>query len=438
VKINRAKLNAILRSGLHPQITTRKLLAAHLNLDPTSLTRWFATTDRLGNPRFPVVPDRHVTAILQTFSLEASSLSLSDEDFRQYCFDRAVQHAQSQEQTTVSAEKNHHAPQQEKNSIARRYIIAGVATVMLSAIGLAAINVGKQPAVENGSDNLQVQLNNQIQQSRDRGVKELQQGRYQLALNQFEEAFRQLVITPVTNTELKASLIYYAGLAHYGQGPWRYGRQFYESNFDINKANLTVASDENTFSADDYRNTARSEMELGKDFLARSFIESALDHDSRAMLADQPTMASNWLLLSQIQALQGQLLDAKASAIKAIDLDGRLFGEKHPRTAEDQMTLSMIVLLSGDLESALSLYRGAYNTFIEAGLSFESKRPEPDILKSLRLMKALSDGSVSRQNSGELKQALDNLNNSLNASIPYISRRYAGVLWRDAIHRGLI
>jgi hypothetical protein len=91
VKIDKNKLNTLLRSGLNPEIKTRKQLAAHLGLDPTSLTRWFATRDRLGNPRYPVVPDRHVTKILTVFNLSAQSLSLDEEKFRQHCFELSLQ-----------------------------------------------------------------------------------------------------------------------------------------------------------------------------------------------------------------------------------------------------------------------------------------------------------------------------------------------------------
>jgi len=91
VKIDKNKLNTLLRSGLNPEIKTRKQLAAHLGLDPTSLTRWFATRDRLGNPRYPVVPDRHVTKILALFNLSAQCLSLDEEEFRQHCFALSLQ-----------------------------------------------------------------------------------------------------------------------------------------------------------------------------------------------------------------------------------------------------------------------------------------------------------------------------------------------------------
>jgi len=90
VKIDRAKLNTLLRSGLNPEIKTRKHLGAHLSLDPTSLTRWFASRDRLGNPRYPVVPDRHVTKILQLFNLDPDSLNLNDEEFHKYCFEQSL------------------------------------------------------------------------------------------------------------------------------------------------------------------------------------------------------------------------------------------------------------------------------------------------------------------------------------------------------------
>jgi hypothetical protein len=91
VKIDKNKLNTLLRSGLNPEIKTRKHLAAHLGLDSTSLTRWFATRDRLGNPRYPVVPDRHVTKILDLFGLSPQCLSLDDETFRHHCFELSLQ-----------------------------------------------------------------------------------------------------------------------------------------------------------------------------------------------------------------------------------------------------------------------------------------------------------------------------------------------------------
>ena len=91
MKIDKNKLNTLLRSGLNPEIKTRKHLAAHLGLDPTSLTRWFANRDRLGNPRYPVVPDRHVTKILDLFGLSPQCLSLDEEEFRHHCFELSLQ-----------------------------------------------------------------------------------------------------------------------------------------------------------------------------------------------------------------------------------------------------------------------------------------------------------------------------------------------------------
>ncbi len=96
MRIDRSKLNTLLRSGLNPDIKTRKQLAAFLNLDPTSLTRWFSTRDRLGNPRYPVVPDRHVTKILQLFNVDMQCLSLNDEEFRQYCFELSLSNTNQQ------------------------------------------------------------------------------------------------------------------------------------------------------------------------------------------------------------------------------------------------------------------------------------------------------------------------------------------------------
>ncbi|MEW6982482.1 hypothetical protein AAD001_07500 [Colwelliaceae bacterium 6471] len=105
MRIDRNKLNSLLRSGLNSEIKTRKQLAAHLSLDPTSLTRWFATRDRLGNPRYPVVPDRHVTKILQLFNLDPQSLQLDDEEFRHYCFEQSL------------SQTNHHSELEQKNKL---------------------------------------------------------------------------------------------------------------------------------------------------------------------------------------------------------------------------------------------------------------------------------------------------------------------------------
>lgn len=96
MKIDKNKLNTLLRSGLNPEIKTRKQLAAQLSLDSTSLTRWFATRDRLGNPRYPVVPDRHVTKILALFNLSPQSLSLDEEEFRHHCFELSLRYKKGQ------------------------------------------------------------------------------------------------------------------------------------------------------------------------------------------------------------------------------------------------------------------------------------------------------------------------------------------------------
>ena len=104
MKIDKAKLNTLLKSGLNPEITTRKQLAARLEMDPTSLTRWFATRDRLGNPRFPVVPDRHVTTILELFQLAPEALSLDDDAFREHCFNLSVQGNQSRSKQAEQAQ----------------------------------------------------------------------------------------------------------------------------------------------------------------------------------------------------------------------------------------------------------------------------------------------------------------------------------------------
>lgn len=104
MKITRHKLNSLLRSGLNPDITTRKQLAKILELDPTSLTRWFASHDRLGNPRYPVVPDRHVKSILRLFSLQPSDLNLSDENFKQFCFDKAFSISNDSKEASTTAE----------------------------------------------------------------------------------------------------------------------------------------------------------------------------------------------------------------------------------------------------------------------------------------------------------------------------------------------
>ena len=103
MKIDRAKLNTLLKSGLNSEVKTRKHLAERLGLDPTSLTRWFASRDRLGNPRYPVVPDRHVTNILKVFDLSADLLGLDQEKFRQHCFDVALLRAEENDEANQKA-----------------------------------------------------------------------------------------------------------------------------------------------------------------------------------------------------------------------------------------------------------------------------------------------------------------------------------------------
>ena len=90
MKIDREKLSVLLKSGLHPEINTRKKLAAEMGLDPTSITRWFAVRDRLGNPRYPVIPDRHVNRILDIFNAKPQWLNLDNDAFRQQCFEAAI------------------------------------------------------------------------------------------------------------------------------------------------------------------------------------------------------------------------------------------------------------------------------------------------------------------------------------------------------------
>ena len=111
VNIDRAKLNTLLKSGLNPNIKTRKQLAAHLGLDPTTLTRWFSSRDSLGNPRHPVVPDRHVARLLALFELDPKCLILEQDEFRQYCFDASLLHVNKQED-----EKKRHEARLEKIS----------------------------------------------------------------------------------------------------------------------------------------------------------------------------------------------------------------------------------------------------------------------------------------------------------------------------------
>ena len=97
MKIDREKLSTLLKSGLHPEINTRKKLAKEMGLDPTSITRWFAVRDRLGNPRYPVVPDRHVSRILEIFNAQPQWLSLDNEAFRQQCFETAIELTKQEE-----------------------------------------------------------------------------------------------------------------------------------------------------------------------------------------------------------------------------------------------------------------------------------------------------------------------------------------------------
>jgi len=118
LNIDRSKLNSLLKSGLNPGIKTRKQLAAELGLDPTSLTRWFSNRDRLGNPRHPVVPDRHVTRLLKIFDISSEALELESESFHQYCFDLSMQRANDQETINQKAEKRSETISRRKIDIA--------------------------------------------------------------------------------------------------------------------------------------------------------------------------------------------------------------------------------------------------------------------------------------------------------------------------------
>ena len=154
MKISRSKLNTLLRSGLNPEIKTRKQLAAQLDLDPTSLTRWFATRDRLGNPRYPVVPDRHISNILRVFNLEPQCFNLGDEEFHQYCFELANQRLDE----SLGADKKLLS---REDKIARRRLtipvypkrryknvtISGIAIVTMASLGWGVFNWQQQSPV---------------------------------------------------------------------------------------------------------------------------------------------------------------------------------------------------------------------------------------------------------------------------------------------------
>ncbi|NQY64516.1 MAG: hypothetical protein HRT38_12415 [Alteromonadaceae bacterium] len=148
MKIDRNKLNTLLRSGLNPEITTRKHLAAHLSLDPTTLTRWFSSRDRLGNPRYPVVPDRHVTKILQLFKLEAHRLNLNDEEFRHYCFENSLMQTNHQSDLAHKNKLRLEYAAQRKLSIAdysssrnKRPILVVFTVIILFIMGWYFINL---------------------------------------------------------------------------------------------------------------------------------------------------------------------------------------------------------------------------------------------------------------------------------------------------------
>ena len=153
MKIDKNKLNTLLRSGLNPEIKTRKQLAAKLSLDPTSLTRWFATRDRLGNPRYPVVPDRHVTKILTLFNLSPQSLSLNEEEFRHHCFELSLQYKKGQNELRQKNVKQRKLTIEEYSTTEKRKFPLRTFTVLISlAVAWSFLNdknalVGKPPSL---------------------------------------------------------------------------------------------------------------------------------------------------------------------------------------------------------------------------------------------------------------------------------------------------
>ena len=105
-KINKAKLDVMINSGLNPKINSRKALAQALSLGPTAINKWFAARDSQGIPRHPVVPEKHVTTILLLFEIPSDKLALDLAEFTLFCREASRTRQLSQNQSQMAAHQN--------------------------------------------------------------------------------------------------------------------------------------------------------------------------------------------------------------------------------------------------------------------------------------------------------------------------------------------
>jgi hypothetical protein len=513
VKINRTKLNTLLRSGLNPEIKTRKQLATHLGLDSTSLTRWFANFDRLGNPRYPVVPDRHIANILRIFKLEPQCLSLTDDEFHQYCFETAAQRQDdsndvqkkqlarleriAQRRLTVPG-----SPKKKKYTTLSLPIVAVLA--ISAAVWLLFKNydpeqsmslsdnlvsgevdcwTGYSPTLgtfdeEDASDpchyrkllhNALTQLkasneselllsptalgtntkdyvmflSNSVDQLRileksslniELGRSELRQLNYPAALMYFTSAAKVLASSSEPSTELVADLSAFAAVAAYSDKPWGDARQSYERLLpeDPIWKNRWANAAQAAQIGEKWRNSAMSELESGNLVLAQSHIKAALQEDTRNLGKRHFSMASNWLLMSHILALQTALPTARTFAQQAIDLDIRLFGEQHPRVVQDRMILMFIALQEGSFTEAYDHYQLVSNLFRKS-MFFDPNVSQMDhwLQKGL---KQLKDASLLLDEEAKMhlgKEGWNYLNKAITFSNPFMPQKATLLISKD-------
>ena len=511
MKITKAKLDALLRSGLRPDIKTRKQLAAHLGLDPTSLTRWFATRDRLGNPRYPVVPDRHVVRILRLFDLRAEHLDAGDDEFRSHCFGLALERARARGDSPSTLSRMEKAAARkltipvppQPGSIGKPAVIlfivlasAGLAwltgsggdgravsspdapapvtpqcwTGFSASLGsfdeedpsdpchyaklfhnaLSQLKAGNESgrfqesaAMEDYMIFLSRNLDRRRQQQRatlniELGRSELARRNYVTALEYFQAADKSFAAAPELHAKTKRDIAAYSAIAVYGDKPWRYARRSYEQLLGADPAwsRDSTAGEELQRNGERSRELALSELENGNLDSALSHIQAALQADERALGERHYSMASNWLVQSRVLTLQGRFAEARASAERALALDSSLFGERHPRVAQDNMVLTLLALREGDIRLARQHYEPVSAFFDEhiadSHAGSEMNRMLREGLEGLAVAGEPGDGA---DGSPFDQDAWGNLNQAFALDNPYLPRRYAERLRREATKR---
>lgn len=425
MKITRAKLNAMLRSGLRGDITTRKQLAAHLGLEPTSLTRWFTSTDSAGNPRYPVVPDRHVTPILQLFSLEPNSLNLSDEDFRQHCIEQSLRDAPIID-NALESELISEPITVERTNRPQYYLFGAVCCLLFGAFSIYYW-------LNNNEDPLAVSLTNEAQAVFDVGVEQLHAQLYQKAIESFDRVSEQLKVLG-EESPLQRRAAFHKGLALYGQGNWQQARIHYQNT--LLTADQIAEFKANHQSADGARGAARGQLELGQAHLAFGYIQSALDHDAEFFGLDHPIMADNWIMMGQLEILQNSIAPARLQTEQALQLDRRLFGEDHPRVAEDKMMLALVAVYEGEIGRANTLFSDALESLRVAGLDVkEGERAEALIAACLHILSNSYQYTDTTAVTAKLSPLFAKLTQALSAQDPFVLKRFAIVLRQEALKR---